>query len=200
MCSCSSFLMETQTKFSKKRCCSFFQFLAAYFQALPYWLMESLRSKCKTLFKSINCFGCCKRERPLVVEVDEPTKRLKIQVTVVKEDGDSSDSLWSTSTCDMDLNIAIRSQSSNPLFDPRCITSNSTGFLNHGLIFWNQTRQQWRECRSRQQRRVPEPAIISGNSTYNSLLSTNKLFPRPIPLQEMVHFLVDVWDEEGLYI
>ncbi|EFH43505.1 predicted protein [Arabidopsis lyrata subsp. lyrata] len=81
---------------------------------------------------SINCFGCCNRERPLVVEVDEPSKGLKIQGRVVKKDGGSSDGLWSTSTCDMDHNITIRSQSSNPLFDPQCSTSNSTEFVNHG--------------------------------------------------------------------
>ncbi|XP_010432734.1 PREDICTED: uncharacterized protein LOC104716946 [Camelina sativa] len=161
--------------------------------------MESLRSKCKTLANSINCFACWKGKRPLVVEVDEPSKGLKIQGKVVKKDGDSSDDFWSTSTCDIDHNIPIRSQSSNPPFDSRCSTRNSTKFVNHGLILWNETRQQWRECRTRQQCRVPEPAI-SWNSTYDSLLSTNKLFPRPVPLKEMVHFLVDVWEEEGLYI
>ncbi|XP_020872451.1 uncharacterized protein LOC9305353, partial [Arabidopsis lyrata subsp. lyrata] len=125
-------LAKKKTQFSEKRCCSFFQFLAAYFRALPFWLMESLRSKCKNLIISINCFGCCNRERPLVVEVDEPSKGLKIQGRVVKKDGGSSDGLWSTSTCDMDHNITIRSQSSNPLFDPQCSTSNSTEFVNHG--------------------------------------------------------------------
>ncbi|ANM67577.1 hypothetical protein AtNW77_Chr4g0311061 [Arabidopsis thaliana] len=199
MCSCYSFLLKLRTQFSKKRCCSFFQFPAAYFQTLPFWLMESLRSNCKTLINSINCFGCCNRERRLVVEVDEPSKGLKIQGKIVKKDSASSDDFWSTSTCDMDHNITIQSQSSNPPFDPQCSTSNSTEFVNHGLILWNHTRQQWRECLTRQQCLVPEPAI-SWNSTYDSLLSTNKLFPQPIPLKEMVHFLVDVWEEEGLYI
>ncbi|EOA18684.1 hypothetical protein CARUB_v10007273mg [Capsella rubella] len=163
--------------------------------------MESLRSKCKTLANSINCFGCCNRQRPLVVEVDEPSKGLKIQGKVVnKGNGDSSDGLWSTTTCDIDHNSTVWSQPSNPPFDPRCSTSNSTKFVNHGLILWNETRQQWRECRTRQQQcQVREPAI-SWNSTYDSLLSTNKLFPRPIPLKDMVHFLVDLWEEEGLYI
>ncbi|ESQ53937.1 hypothetical protein EUTSA_v10027435mg [Eutrema salsugineum] len=162
--------------------------------------MESLRSKCKTLIiNSLNCFGYSKSGRSSVVEVDEPSKGLKIQGKVVKKGCGSSDDFWSTGTCDMDHNITIRSQSLNPPFDPPCSTSNSTEFVNHGLALWNQTRQQWRECRTSQQCRVLEPAI-SWNSTYDSLLSTNKPFPRPIPLQDMVHFLVDVWEEEGLYI
>ncbi|CAN7032583.1 unnamed protein product, partial [Brassica rapa subsp. trilocularis] len=41
-------------------------------------------------------------------------------------------------------------------------------------------------CRTSQQCRVLEPAI-SWDSPYESLLSTNKPFPRPIPLQ-VVYF------------
>jgi len=66
------------------------------------------------------------------VEVDEPSKGLKIQGKIVKKDSASSDDFWSTSTCDMDHNITIQSQSSNPPFDPQCSTSNSTEFVNHG--------------------------------------------------------------------
>jgi len=36
-------------------------------------------------------------------------------------------------------------------------------------------------------------------ATYDSLLGSNKLFPQPIPLTEMVDFLVDIWEQEGLY-
>ncbi|KAK1576127.1 hypothetical protein Q3G72_004175 [Acer saccharum] len=50
-----------------------------------------------------------------------------------------------------------------------------------GLLLWNQTRQRcW-------------------NATYDSLLGSNKPFPQPIPLPEMVDFLVDVWEQEGMY-
>ncbi|KAF8080585.1 hypothetical protein N665_0934s0023 [Sinapis alba] len=193
------FLIQTQTQFSKTSCCSFFQFLAASFQALSICFMESLKSKCKTFINSINCFGYRKSGRSLVVEVDEPSKGLKIQGKVVKKDCGSSDGFWSISTCDMDHDVMVRSQSSNTPFDTRCSTNNSLQFGNHGLAQWNQTRQQWRECRTSKQCGVPEPAI-SWDSTYDSLLSTNMPFPRPIPLQEMVHFLVDVWEEEGLYM
>ncbi|RVW39108.1 hypothetical protein CK203_084118 [Vitis vinifera] len=35
--------------------------------------------------------------------------------------------------------------------------------------------------------------------TYEDLLSTNEPFSEPIPLTEMVDFLVDIWQDEGLY-
>ncbi|CAN6826896.1 hypothetical protein Bca4012_007811 [Brassica carinata] len=92
----------------------------------------------------------------------------------------------------MEHNVTIRSQSSNPPFDPRCSTSNSTLFVNHGHNQWNQAREQWRECITSQQCRLLEPAI-SWDSTYESLLSTNKPFPRPIPLQ-VVYFLLKSQD------
>ncbi|KAG5390849.1 hypothetical protein IGI04_032390 [Brassica rapa subsp. trilocularis] len=36
-------------------------------------------------------------------------------------------------------------------------------------------------------------------ASYDSLLGSNKLFSQPIPLNEMVDFLVEVWEQEGLY-
>jgi len=39
----------------------------------------------------------------------------------------------------------------------------------------------------------------SWNASYESLLGNNKPFPQPIPLAEMVDFLVDIWEQEGLY-
>ncbi|CAA2984319.1 Hypothetical predicted protein, partial [Olea europaea subsp. europaea] len=35
--------------------------------------------------------------------------------------------------------------------------------------------------------------------TYEDLLSTNDPFSEPIPLPEMVDFLVDIWHDEGLF-
>ncbi|CAI0444360.1 unnamed protein product [Linum tenue] len=43
------------------------------------------------------------------------------------------------------------------------------------------------------------PVCGSWNSSYESLLGSNKPFTRPVPLAEMVDFLVDVWEQEGLY-
>jgi len=41
--------------------------------------------------------------------------------------------------------------------------------------------------------------LCSWNAAYESLLGSNKPFPQPIPLHEMVDFLVDIWEQEGLY-
>ncbi|PQM32723.1 hypothetical protein Pyn_16576 [Prunus yedoensis var. nudiflora] len=77
-------------------------------------------------------------------------------------------------------------------------TSNTPEFVNHGLLLWNQTRSQWLANRSQHQTQLREPRI-SWNATYESLLSTNKPFRQPIPLPEMIDFLVDIWEQEGLY-
>ncbi|XP_076961012.1 uncharacterized protein LOC143637529 [Bidens hawaiensis] len=79
--------------------------------------------------------------------------------------------------------------------------SNNTIFINHGAIAWNESRRKWvgeQSQRSRKER-TPEDPIISWSTTYEDLLSNNDHFPEPIPLPEMVDFLVDVWLDEGLY-
>ncbi|KAK4277167.1 hypothetical protein QN277_015206 [Acacia crassicarpa] len=69
-------------------------------------------------------------------------------------------------------------------------------FINHGLLLWNQTREQWLQRRNSERRpRVREP-IISEDETYESLLGSNEPFPQPIPLGEMVDFLDDIWEME----
>ncbi|KAL6556721.1 hypothetical protein OROGR_006009 [Orobanche gracilis] len=86
-----------------------------------------------------------------------------------------------------------------------------------GLLLWNQTRQQWVGIKGsvkREQAResklrgcceelttfsVSAHMVFSWNTTYESLLGTNKPFRQPVPLAEMVDFLVDVWEQEGLY-
>ncbi|KAG5594173.1 hypothetical protein H5410_035405 [Solanum commersonii] len=40
---------------------------------------------------------------------------------------------------------------------------------------------------------------FSWNVSYDSLFGTNKRFPQPIPLSDMVDFLADIWEHEGLY-
>ncbi|XP_057527522.1 uncharacterized protein LOC130806455 isoform X1 [Amaranthus tricolor] len=93
-------------------------------------------------------------------------------------------------------------------------SSNPPEFVNHGLLLWNQTRQCWLDNKnqSKQVRKVRDPKIsnhgfnildslwpCSWNATYESLLGTNKPFAQPLPLSEMVDFLVDVWEQEGMY-
>ncbi|XP_020226532.1 uncharacterized protein LOC109808100 isoform X4 [Cajanus cajan] len=81
-------------------------------------------------------------------------------------------------------------------------STNPTEFVNHGLILWNQTRQRWvgnKKPENRtQQQQLREPKL-SWNATYESLLGSNKPFRQPIPLAEMVDFLVDIWEQDGLY-
>ncbi|CAI9267768.1 unnamed protein product [Lactuca saligna] len=121
-----------------------------------------------------------------------------------------------SSTYEMD-NSAPQSQSSlsmsNPNLDSHSHShsnsnSNSTSgtnppeFRNRGLLLWNQTRQQWigdKGSSGQQRKKKGKEPAISWNATYDNLLGTNKPFPKAIPLPEMVNFLVDVWEEEGLY-
>ncbi|XP_026454544.1 uncharacterized protein LOC113355810 isoform X2 [Papaver somniferum] len=167
--------------------------------------MEKFRERWR--FISRGCLGCCTKPAPIIA-VDEPSKGLRIQGRTVKKPSISED-FWSTSTCEMD-NSAIQSQrsvssisTSNQTLDSQSgagSTSNPPEFVNHGLLLWNQTRQQWIGNRNsgNPTPQVQEPRL-SWNATYDSLLGTNKLFPQPIPLSEMVDFLVDVWEQEGMY-
>ncbi|KAI3880584.1 hypothetical protein MKX03_037311, partial [Papaver bracteatum] len=62
-------------------------------------------------------------------------------------------------------------------------TSNPPEFVNHGLLLWNQTRQQWiGNINSGNPTPQVQELSLSWNATYDSLLGTNKLFPQPIPL------------------
>ncbi|KAJ0031779.1 hypothetical protein Pint_12391 [Pistacia integerrima] len=151
--------------------------------------------------KSRGCFGCFTK-RTLITAVDEPSKGLRIQGRTVKKP--SIDDFWSSSTGEMDNNAVQSStmssiSASNQSLDP---------VNGAGLLLWNQTRQQWLANKSSQNRKqVLEPTIRydsttvfrSWNASYESLLGTSKPFPQPVPLPEMVDFLVDVWEQEGLY-
>ncbi|XP_010318773.1 uncharacterized protein [Solanum lycopersicum] len=69
-----------------------------------------------------------------------------------------------------------------------------------GLHLWNQSRKQWighkKLVNQPQQLREPK---LNWNATYDSLFGSNKLLPMSIPLAEMVDFLMDFWELEGLY-
>ncbi|XP_038694608.1 uncharacterized protein LOC119992069 isoform X2 [Tripterygium wilfordii] len=167
-----------------------------------------------------NCFGCCNKP-PLITSVDDPSKGLKTQGNQVNNPS-ISEGFWTTSTSDMD-NSAVQSRGSissisttNQILDANGVTGsiNTPEFVNHGLILWNQTRQQWvgNKKFENRPREVQDPKLnthclsmvtqfwlCSWNATYDSLLGSNKPFPQPIPLAEMVDFLVDVWEQEGMY-
>ncbi|KAE8718437.1 putative small heat-shock protein [Hibiscus syriacus] len=165
---------------------------------------------------SSGCLGCYERPtfNPLV---NESSKRLKVQGQTGKK-ASISENFWTTSTCDMD-NSAMQSRGSissisirNQTLDPHGSVAAANApaeFVNHGkflvllllsLLMWNQIRQRWVGNRKSENRKrdVLEPKL-NLNATYESLLGSNKPFPQPIPLSEMIDFLVDVWEQEGLY-
>lgn len=76
---------------------------------------------------------------------------------------------------------------------------NNHPFINQAALAWNEMRQEWVGDQSKSCRRIPREPSISWCSTYDDLLSTSQPFPESIPLSEMVDFLVDIWNEEGLY-
>ncbi|KAM3711429.1 hypothetical protein ACB098_01G108800 [Castanea mollissima] len=150
------------------------------------------------------CLGCYTKPTPM----GEPSRGLRSHGIYARRNS-VSDDFWSSSTFEMD-NSTVQSQrsitsigtSNQAPFDQQSFdgsVSNPSEFVNHGLILWNQTRQQWLgNKRSQSHPQVREPRI-SWNATYDSLLSTKKPFRQPIPLREMVEFLVDIWDQEGFY-
>ncbi|KAE9586455.1 hypothetical protein Lalb_Chr24g0402181 [Lupinus albus] len=189
----------------KKPCCSFLLFFGVWFRTLVLSVMVKLKFKCKEIFCSRGCFGCC--TKPLVIiSRDELSKVPRTQSQTVNKD--NIEDLWSSSTLEMD-HSATQSQrsissigiSNNPS-DPQSSTRSQIGppqFVNHGLLLWNQIRQQWvgnKKSESRNEIREPR---ISTNASYDNLLGNNKPFPQSIPLGEMIDFLVDIWELDGLY-
>ncbi|KAK0597237.1 hypothetical protein LWI29_023241 [Acer saccharum] len=156
---------------------------------------------------SSGCLGCYTKPK-LVNSADQSSKGLRVQGHPSKKPNLLED-FWTTSTCDMD-NSAVQSQGSISSIGANNLTLDTHGgagsangpseFVNHGLLLWNQTRQRWlgnkRSENPAQQVREPK---FNWNATYDSLLGSNKPFPQPIPLPEMVDFLVDVWEQEGMY-
>ncbi|KAL0799608.1 hypothetical protein Bca101_054783 [Brassica carinata] len=115
-----------------------------------------------------------------------------------------SEDFWSTSTVDMD-SITFPSQggslsSSNQTFDSQSGARNSNApseFVNQGLLLWNQTRERWvgKERASNPPERKQGAKINWNAASYDNLLGSNKMFPQPIPLNEMVDFLVEFYPE-----
>ncbi|XP_070660969.1 uncharacterized protein [Malus domestica] len=79
-------------------------------------------------------------------------------------------------------------------------SSTPAEFVNHGLLLWSQTRHLWVGNKKSESpsKKIREPKL-GWNASYESLLGSTKPFPQPIPLPEMVDFLVDIWEQEGLY-
>ncbi|XP_065848903.1 uncharacterized protein [Euphorbia lathyris] len=167
---------------------------------LPLWIYQLIA--CMG-----GCFGCCNRPATTIT-IGNTSKRLRNKDQTTKQES-TSDDFWSASPIEMDTN-GLKSRRSSPSstsvvnqpLDPltgAATTSNPPEFVNHGFHLWRQTRQQWAANKKpRQKKRVREPTI-SWNASYETLLGTSKRFPQPIPLPEMVDFLVDIWEQEGFY-
>ncbi|MBA0857142.1 hypothetical protein Goshw_007981 [Gossypium schwendimanii] len=72
-------------------------------------------------------------------------------------------------------------------------------FVNQAQMTWHEVRRQWAGDRSQKSKRIAREPIMSWTTTYEDLLCSTERFQQPIPLAEMVDFLVDTWHEEGLY-
>ncbi|KAL6274827.1 hypothetical protein ACE6H2_025519 [Prunus campanulata] len=155
------------------------------------------------------CFGCCTKPTPIIA-VDEPSKGLRIQGRTVKKPG-ISDDFWSSSTYDLD-NSALQSQrsissisTSNQTLTHGSVagsTSSQSDFVNNGLVLWNQTRLEWiGSGKPRNRTPTSRESRLSWNSTYERLVGTKQRqsFTQRIPLSDMIDFLVEVWEQEGLY-
>ncbi|OIS96869.1 PREDICTED: uncharacterized protein LOC109234242 isoform X1 [Nicotiana attenuata] len=150
------------------------------------------------------CFGCCSKSHPIIA-VDEPSKGLRIQGKLVRKPS-ISDDFWSTSTCEMENSTVQSQRSMSSISISNSLTqhggtgsgSNNNEFVNQGYLLWSQSRLQWLASKKPENRRVEEP-MLNWNVSYESLFGTNKRFPQPIPLSDMVDFLADIWEHEGLY-
>ncbi|KAE8699379.1 putative small heat-shock protein [Hibiscus syriacus] len=143
---------------------------------------------------SSGCLGCCKKPifKPFF---NESSKGLKSQGHTVSKPS-ISEGFWTTS-CDMD-NSAVQSQGSISSISASNQTLDPNGSAA-SLLLWNQTRRRWVGNKNSENRpgQVREPKL-NWNATYESLLGSNKPFPHPIPLSEMIDFLVEAWEQEGL--
>lgn len=123
-----------------------------------------------------------------------------------------SDGFRTITAYDVDLHVALSKRTRSPtcsiLLSDHGPKTNINGgdnpeFVNSGLVQWNHVHTKWTDGKkplmNNNSKLLPQDHRIGISSTYNSLLGNNKPFRRPIPLSEMVGFLVDVWVEEGLY-
>lgn len=79
--------------------------------------------------------------------------------------------------------------------------SSGESFVNHRLAAWEAQRAAWVAAgkTARDDRKRPRRPVLSADATYDDLLTSSRPFSAPVPLPEMVEFLQEVWDEEGLY-
>lgn len=169
---------------------------------LPHQIYSPLTAFC--LNGSSGCTSCFIKHKP-VASLDEKPKKVGSQHQTGRKSSISVD-FWTTSICDMDNSVQGSMSSVSTSIQALDTHAGASGsnppseFVNHGLLLWNQTRQHWignkKQISKGQQIRDPK---LSWNATYESLLGSNKPFAQPVSLAEMVDFLVDIWEQEGMY-
>jgi len=64
---------------------------------------------------------------------------------------------------------------------------------------WARRRAEWLARRGGAPRPPGSRTVLPRGVTPEELLSAALVFPKPVPLQEVVELLVEAWEEEGLY-
>ncbi|MCO5553440.1 hypothetical protein L7F22_006961 [Adiantum nelumboides] len=150
------------------------------------------------------CFGSCSKS-PDVLSAAEQTSKLP-SLSKRRECHTEKD-FWSSSSIEGDVTkeskSSQRSLSSSKQNQSAgsydASMSPSRVDVNHGLALWMEQRREWTKKTSQAMTPPTREPVISWSSTYEDLLSTSRPFAKPIPLPEMVNFLVGVWEQEGLY-
>ncbi|KNA08595.1 hypothetical protein SOVF_161220 isoform B [Spinacia oleracea] len=159
------------------------------------------------LGQSSSCLGGCAKSTRAPPVDDYPPKGQRCQGMVVEKHS-LSDDFWGTSTGDLENPVGLSQRSISSLSTSNVSFLSDLGsssinshndFVNPGLLLWTQNRLQWIGATKSNEDHQAIGPTISLNATYDSLLSSRERFRRPIPLSEMVDFLVDVWEQEGLY-
>uniref|UniRef100_A0A803NLP4 DUF4050 domain-containing protein n=1 Tax=Cannabis sativa TaxID=3483 RepID=A0A803NLP4_CANSA len=151
------------------------------------WLLELISGVNQYLLvepdlkQSRGCFGCFTKPS-LIIAVDEPSKGLTIQGKAATKASFSED-IWSSSTIEMD-NSGFHSQrsislgTSNHVSDPHATSSSPREFVNHG--------------------KSHSLASDKAAMAWKQKVSDKDTKPRAQD-KEMIDFLVDLWEQEGLY-
>ncbi|KAH7276459.1 hypothetical protein KP509_39G008000 [Ceratopteris richardii] len=165
-------------------------------------LKEFVFTACEHVACMGACFGSCSKSSD-VLSADQASKLSSLPK---RRESHTERDFWSSSSNEVDpvtsskLSQSLSSSKQNQSTESfEANSSPRRGDLNYGIALWTEQRREW--TRRTSEARPPEnhEAIISWASTYEDLLSTSRPFPRPIPLSEMVDFLVEVWEQEGLY-
>eukprot|EP00250_Pteridium_aquilinum_P004594 c14804_g1_i1 orf=545-1009(+) len=147
------------------------------------------------------CFGSCSKS----TDVLSPDHPVKVHTVQRRGESHTEKDFWTSSSNDMDnvtrssqrsLSSSKRNQSADT--NETNLSPNSVD-ANYGLTLWTEQRREWTEKPSQARPLRPREPVISWSSTYDDLLTTSRPFEKRIPLPEMVHFLVGVWEQEGLY-